>query len=269
MLAALLAALAGCGGGGKDPEPQVEAPTRTVGGTVTGLVGSGLTLRNNASEVLAVAWNGTFTFAARVAPGAGYSVTVDAQPSGPAQTCSVFGGAGIVGATNVTSVDVTCAPPPGHAVQVAVTNLQGSGLVLQLDGTHDLGVPAGSAGAAFPVPVAYGATYTVTVATQPTSPAQLCSVVDGMGVMSEADVSVVVSCSPPTFTVGGTVSGLTGTGLVLGWSLGSLAIGADGSFTFPDAFPEGTPFAVTVQAQPTGQILLDSQARTASCSWRT
>ena len=56
---------------------------------------------------------------------------------------------------------------------------------------------------------------------------------------------------PPRFTVGGTVDGLQGSGLVLVNETTELHVPANGSFTFPGAFPEGSPLDVRVQAQPT------------------
>lgn len=56
----------------------------------------------------------------------------------------------------------------------------------------------------------------------------------------------------PTFTVGGTVAGLTGTGLVLTNGGGSpLTVAANGAFTFP-AQASGSTYSVMVQTQPTG-----------------
>ncbi|HZT63005.1 MAG TPA: S8 family serine peptidase, partial [Burkholderiales bacterium] len=58
----------------------------------------------------------------------------------------------------------------------------------------------------------------------------------------------------PTFTVGGTVSGLTGAGLVLELNGGSdLNVAADGPFNFPGPVPAGTGFIVTVLSQPAAQ----------------
>ena len=73
--------LTGCGGGGDSP-----APTWTIGGTITGLTGAGLVLRNNGGNDLAVAASGSFTFAGGVPNGTPYAVTVQAQPTNPAQT---------------------------------------------------------------------------------------------------------------------------------------------------------------------------------------
>jgi hypothetical protein len=56
-----------------------------------------------------------------------------------------------------------------------------------------------------------------------------------------------------TYTIGGTVSGLTGAGLVLQNNGGdNLAISANGAFTFAASLPNGSAYAVSVLAQPTG-----------------
>ena len=55
------------------------------------------------------------------------------------------------------------------------------------------------------------------------------------------------------FTIGGHVSGLSGTGLVLRNNLGdNLEISADGSFTFTTALYDGSAYSVTVLTHPTG-----------------
>jgi hypothetical protein len=63
--------LGGCGGGGNGP-PQ----TYTVGGTVSGLIGSNLVLRINGGDDLPIPNNGTFTFPTRFQEGTGYQVRV-------------------------------------------------------------------------------------------------------------------------------------------------------------------------------------------------
>ena len=80
----------------------------TIGGTVTGLIGSGLTLRNNGGDNLTTSTNGNFTFAASIASGSAYSVSVFVQPTSPSQTCSVTNGSGTVGSTNVTNILINC-----------------------------------------------------------------------------------------------------------------------------------------------------------------
>ena len=80
--------------------------TYTVGRSVSGLTGSGLSIKNNGADTLSVATNGPFIFTTELQEGNAYAVTVSAQPVG--QTCSVSNGSGTVAAVNVTNVAVTC-----------------------------------------------------------------------------------------------------------------------------------------------------------------
>ena len=73
-----------------------------------GLEGSGLVLQNNGSDDLPIDQNGAFTFASALQPGQPYLVTVSAQPSDPAQQCSVDNADGSAGQENVTDVLVSC-----------------------------------------------------------------------------------------------------------------------------------------------------------------
>ncbi len=76
----------------------------TIGGTITGLVGT-LVLQNNGSNSLATASNGSFQFTARVKAGQPYSVSVLTHPED--QTCTVSNGSGTATAT-VSTVVVDC-----------------------------------------------------------------------------------------------------------------------------------------------------------------
>lgn len=80
--------------------------TFTVGGSVSGLVGTGLVLQNNAADNLAFTVSGAFTFATGLAANTNYAVTVLTQPSD--STCSVVNGTGTVTNTNISNVAVTC-----------------------------------------------------------------------------------------------------------------------------------------------------------------
>ncbi|GAB4114043.1 MAG: hypothetical protein Tsb0027_02130 [Wenzhouxiangellaceae bacterium] len=94
-----------------------EFPGFTIGGSVSGLAGSGLVLRNNGVDDLPISGNGSFTFATPVPDGGSYNVTVATQPSGPAQNCTVSNGSGTVSGSNVTNVQVSCVT--GGQVQFA------------------------------------------------------------------------------------------------------------------------------------------------------
>jgi uncharacterized repeat protein (TIGR03803 family) len=79
----------------------------TLGGIITGLgTNTGLVLMNG-TDTLNVPANATgFTMATRIASGAHYNVTIEAQP--PAGTCSVSKGSGIMAGAAVTNVAVAC-----------------------------------------------------------------------------------------------------------------------------------------------------------------
>jgi len=175
----------GGGGGGT-------TPTYSVGGTVSGLSGTGLVLQDNGGDNLAVSGNGAFTFATKVNSGAAYAVTVSTQPSG--QTCTVGSGSGTA-TGNVTNVAVTCTSTASTVtVGGTVSGLTGTGLVLQDNNGDDLPV-ASNGSFVFATAIGSTAAYSVTVKTQPTGPAQGCTVANGSGTAAGANItSVTVSC---------------------------------------------------------------------------
>jgi FG-GAP repeat len=141
---------------------------------------------------------------------------------------------------------------PSYTVGGTVSGLIGAGLVLQNNGGDNLAISANGA-FTFSTPLKKHRSYSVTVLTQPSG--QTCTVANGSGSIGGDKVTnVVVTCVSNGFTVGGTVSGLTGTGLVLQNNGGNnLAITADGPFTFPPLLAGGASYIVTVLTQPSGQ----------------
>lgn len=85
-----------------------EGVAYSIGGTVTGLEGSSLVLRNNGVDDLAISANGEFRFSRIAADQETYAVTVATQPQAPRQTCSVTAGTGTVDAASVNDVVVSC-----------------------------------------------------------------------------------------------------------------------------------------------------------------
>jgi large repetitive protein len=226
--------------------------TYAVGGTISGLDGSGLVLQNSAGDDLAISENGAFTFPTAVASGSGYLVSVKTQPSDKSQTCTVTSGTGTMAGADVTNVSVACVTNK-YTVGGSVTGIaDGNRVVLQNDGGDDLTVDD-NGGFAFQTAIESGTSYAVTVKTQPTSPNQTCVVTGGTGTVAAGNVETVsVNCTTNTYTAGGTVSGLDGTGLVLTSNGADLAVNANGSFAFP-AQADGTGYAVTVKTQPTAK----------------
>ena len=96
----------------------------SVGGTVSGLAGSGLVLRNNGGDDLPIASNGSFTFATELASGSAFAVTVATQPTRPSQTCTVADASGTIGGGDVRTVKVTCSTNK-YTIRGTVSGLQG------------------------------------------------------------------------------------------------------------------------------------------------
>ncbi len=107
----------------------------------------------------------------------------------------------------------------------------------------------------FPTGVANGDSYQVTVDTQPAG--KTCTVTNGSGTVAGSTVTNVnVSCVSNPYTVGGSVSGLTGSVTLLNNAGNALTLNANGSFSFTNTVLSGNSYLVTVQAQPVGQTCL-------------
>lgn len=246
--------LAGCGGGAGSSADY------HVSGSLTGLAaGDAVVLAVNQQPVT-LSSNGGFSTGLSLRAGASYEVTVAAQPKG--QTCVVGNGSGVVGSSNVIDVTVSCSADPGtrYTIGGTVSGLTGP-LQLLDNGNDPLSLTANGA-FSFAVPLFDQASYDVTVASQPAG--QTCSVSHGAGTVQAANVtSVQVACvtsaPAPTYTLGGTVSGLTGT-LVLAQGAQTVTVSAVGSYAFTQPLASGAAYAVTVQTQPAGQTCMLANA---------
>lgn len=95
----------------KDDEAPPPAQTYTLGGTLTGLAGSGLALQTGSGDQVLPAADGPFVFPAALRDGQSYTVSVAVQPANPVQSCTVANGSGTLRGANVTDIAVTCATP--------------------------------------------------------------------------------------------------------------------------------------------------------------
>ena len=136
-----------CGGGSESDDPPSQAeplaqslakkpgncvPNKScfsLGGTISGLTSSGLTLVNGADVVSPAANATTFTFPTYLARKVTYLVTVSAQPAG--LQCIVANGTGTMDNVAVTNVAVTCV----NNNEATVSTLAGSGAQGSADGT--------------------------------------------------------------------------------------------------------------------------------------
>ena len=112
MVAAFPLFLIGCigDGGTNTPYPSSQEPPslHSIGGTVSGLTGTGLILQNYGLFDLLIDTDGAFVFSTLQVDTSLYQVTVLNAPTEPAQTCLVTNGIGALSGADITNVDVTC-----------------------------------------------------------------------------------------------------------------------------------------------------------------
>jgi uncharacterized repeat protein (TIGR03803 family) len=189
----------------------------------------------------------SFTLPTAVSFGTAYSVTVLSNPAG--LTCSASNASGTMPASNVTGIVIACSDQ-SYTVGGTISGLTSGGLVLA-NGSDTLSVIQGATSFTMPTPVAYTSSYSVTVQTQPTG--LTCSVSNGTNTMGTTAVTnIAVTCSLSTYTVGGTITGLTTSGLVLLNNGGdATTINANAAqFAMNTGVASGGTYAITVQTQP-------------------
>ncbi len=224
----------------------------SLGGTISGLGNNaGLTLTNGSDALAVAAGSTSFTMPTPVAFGSRYSVAVQTAPAG--LTCTVSNASGTMPAGNVASLVIACSDQ-SYTVGGTIGGLISSGMVLA-NGSDTLAVNSGASSFTMPTAVAYTSAYAVTVQMQPTG--LTCSVSNGTGTMSSAAVTnIAITCSANTYTVGGTISGLTASGLVLldnGGDATTVSANAT-QFTMNTGVAYGSAYAITVQTPPAGLV---------------
>lgn len=137
-----------------------------------------------------------------------------------------------------------------------VTPLGNSGLVLENNG-DTVSPAAGATSFTFPKTIDYGTEFDITVKTQPNH--MTCSVLAGGSGSAGHNVAIAatVGCTQNTFTLGGTISGMTVAGLVLSNGAVSYTPAVSTTpatpFTYSfDSVPVGNTYNVVVQTNPTG-----------------
>ncbi|MEQ5843480.1 lactonase family protein [Paraburkholderia acidicola] len=231
----------------------IPAKTYTVGGNVAGLnAGSSVTLKNNGSDTVSVSANGSFVFPVSLVNAAAYNVTVGTQPTG--ETCTTSNAIGTVNNANVANVSVVCTAnaPITYTIGGTVSGLGTGASVTLLDNGADATTLSSNGAFTFPTALQGGASWAVTVGTQPTG--ETCSVSNANGTKIGANITTVtVTCTPnPTYSIGGTVSGLRpGTSVALENSGSNpLTVAANGTFVFGTQLASGAAYNVTVTTQP-------------------
>lgn len=133
----------------------------------------------------------------------------------------------------------------------AISGLISSGLVLA-NGTDTVTVLANAANFTMPTSLTAGTAYSVSVQTQPAG--LTCSTSSSSGTMPIGNViNVTVTCSDKSYTLGGTITGLTSNGFVLANGTDTVTVPANATtFMLPTPVAYTSNYMVTVQTQPTG-----------------
>ena len=132
-----------------------------------------------------------------------------------------------------------------------VAGLTSDGLVLA-NGNSTVAIPANATAYTFPNQIGDQSEYAVTIQSQP---ARLtCTLTNAAARATGISIDWVnVSCSPNTYTVGGSITGLSVNGLVLvnGGDTVNVSAGST-SFVFPTPVADGAVYGIAVLSQPPG-----------------
>jgi hypothetical protein len=162
VISCVLLVLVACGGGGGGTNARapcegqylgqgicIGPSINALGGTVSGLTGSGLALvtsGNITESTVQISANGSFAFPVKFGEGETYQVVVSSPPTNPAQTCLVNNGFGFFGRgpdgifvgivghpADVSDISVTC------STGVANASINGTYTVVRYDYAADSG----------------------------------------------------------------------------------------------------------------------------------
>ena len=175
-------------------------PNAVISANVSGLSGSGLVLQDNSNDSLTINASGTYQF--KTAVTGTYNIAVLTEPTNPAEICTVANPTAFATSATVT-VNVTCVL--SYTISGTINGLVGTGLVLQDNGGDNLAITAtgSSSTFTFKTQILTGQTYAVSVFTQPSGPAQSCTVSNGSGTATANVTTVMVNCPAATYSVGG------------------------------------------------------------------
>lgn len=219
----------------------------TVGGSISGLEhATGLVLVNGTDTDTVPAGATSFTLDTPQSSGNSYAVRVQSQPTGT--TCSINKGVGTISTHDVADIEITCSEE-AYSLGGSAAGVTSAGLVLA-QGGDTYAVPVNATRFTLPAAVAYGSGYSVSVKVQPEG--LTCTISAGTGIMpASAVTNVAVTCASASYTLGGPISGLKTSGLVLSDGMDKLSVSPNASqFSMPNALAYGSDYTVTIGAQP-------------------
>lgn len=192
-----------------------------VTGSYAGVVGDGLKITNNGGDALTIpAGSGSYTFPTPLKHGQNSTLEIVAQPSNPWQDCS-FGSSGLTITGNdpgggndllIIGTDLTCTIRSLN-VSGNISGLAYNGLVLNINGTNYTFNSTDTTTGVFPLDS--GSVYGITIVTLP--PGQQCTVYGGgnnvSSILKGTDITADIICSTDKYSAGGSITGLSASGL--------------------------------------------------------
>ena len=135
------------------------------------------------------------------------------------------------------------------SVKVVLTGLPSASSLLISNGSQS---QSASYNGTYNFTVPTNSTYNVTAGTPPAG--QNCTVTNGSGTAVNSNaISVAVNCTTKSYTLSGTISGLTGSVTLQNNGTNPLTLTANGTFSFTTQIASEGSYAVTISSQPSGQ----------------
>ncbi|MFK8013502.1 MAG: hypothetical protein AB8B80_15795 [Marinicellaceae bacterium] len=218
---------------------------------VNGLAGTNSVSFSNATDTLNVMADGNYTISTLNDLSA-FEVVITDQPQMPTQFCDFTNAnSGNLDGSNV-QINVECVAV-AYNVGVDVNGLAfENSLQVLNDGVELIEVNANGV-TLFSIPQLDQETYNISVITQPTSPNQTCTVVDGQGTINAEETILTINCITIPYSIGVNVSGLSnGNSLsLLNNSVDLLQVNANGLTFFNNQQLDETDYNAIIVTQPT------------------
>lgn len=166
-------------------------------------------------------------------------------------TCSIILILSFFGCADENKDSSSSSSSTSYSIGGTVTGLSGV-LVIQNNGADNTVIEqtgTDDVSFSFKTRISSGNAYSVSVKLQPNT--QTCTVSNASGTASNKNISnIIITCTSSSYSVTGTVSGLTGTVVLQNNGADDLTA-SNGSFSFPNKVSKGSAYNVTVKTQPT------------------
>ncbi len=135
-----------------------------------------------------------------------------------------------------------------YTVSVVVSGLLSNGSLTLVNNGSDSLTVAANGSVTFAKQTSSGGQYAVTVASQPAG--ETCQLSNGTGSITNSNVTVLVNCTANAYSIGGSVTGLRGSGLVVGSGSDRVSVNANGGFKFATTIASGSAYDISIITQP-------------------